>query len=597
MEQNEIKGIRHRFFFGFLVAGIVLAALLQTLWIPSVQQRILEFGELLIGRSLRRHEKWIGIMKNVAVFGSLLTLSFPFYFYEFKIRDFPCKQEIDLKIDGGGYTTGFARFLKNHGSLCLFTVLTTLAVYGIRLFSMNIGIDTEYAFFNKVLNWREIGRFGLVFMKQFQLFGLNLYFQNFVALAFLSVGTLSWAYFINLFFPEQNRSSFFVFAALLVSSQVWVESLYFTCMNAETAFLVMACPFVAFLMFSGVFENDRKKTVASVIALVFMIAVYQAVIVMFFCALMIGFAGYAGQKTRSEKDCVINGTKIAILFLIALLAYFALDRFFVAAVFHTEKSDYLNEMVSNSVVKTILSPALYAFELFQKDPTSFFIFCVFPICMGIVISMKKGIVHLLAFFAVFVSIFIFPFAGGGHVTIRAQYALPLATAFFMWFALENTSGKFRKALLAVFAIVCAFQIERSSMINFTDELRFVQDKNIALEIVRAVRKSGASEQTPVFIYGKHSPVYPGKSLVGEVVGHSVFEWNNKASPFDTTSHVAFINCLGFSFRGVSGNEAELMQKARKEALSMPDFPAEGSVKNVGDVVVVKLSETTFEMPF
>ena len=257
MNENENKVNRQKLFFAFLVAAIVFAVSLQILWIPSVQQRILEFGESIIGRPLRRHEKWIGVIKKVAVFGSFLLLSFPFCFYEFKIPSSFCRQEISLKnyMNEMGYAKGFAQFLKNHSLLCLFTVLATLAVYGIRLFSMNIGIDTELAFFNDILNWKEIGRFGLVILKRLRLFGLNLYFQNFFALAFLSIGTLAWVYLVNLFFPERNKSSFFIFAAIFVSSQVWVESLYFTCMNAETAFFSYGVSVCRILY---VFQRRRK---------------------------------------------------------------------------------------------------------------------------------------------------------------------------------------------------------------------------------------------------------------------------------------------------------------------------------------------------
>lgn len=597
MNRNENNGSRQKLFFAFIIVAIVLTAILQMLWIPSVQQRILKFAEQMIGRSLRRYEKWIGYMKLFAVFGSILILSFPFCFYEFKVPSSSHGQRTSLKnYMGEGYTKGFVRFLKNHSLLCLFTALTTLAVYGIRFFSMNIGIDTEYAFFNDILNWREIGRFGLVVLKRLRLFGLNLYFQNFLALTFLSIGTLSWAYFVNLFFPEQNKSSFFIFAAIFVSSQVWVESLYFTCMNAETAFLVMACPFVAFLMFSGTVENNRKLTIVSVIVLVFMIAMYQAIIVMFFCALMICFAGYEGQDANPEKFILVKAAKIALLLLISLLTYFALDKFFVAVVFRTQKSDYLTNNISNNIFAIILSPVTYLFSVLKNNPFGFLLFCIFPVCIGIAVTMKKGAVNLLAFFGILAGVFALPIiGGGGGVTLRAQYALLLAEAFFIYFALENTGGRFKKVLLIACSIICVLQIERSSMINYTDEIRFLQDKNIALEIAHAVQKTGASEQTPLFIYGKYSTVYTENNLIGEVPGFSVFEWCVSSSPLDATSGVSFINCLGFRFRGVSGNDKELIQKARLEAATMPDFPAEGSVRNLGDVVIVRLSETTFEI--
>ncbi len=98
MNKKENKESRQKLFFVFLIAGIVLAASLQILWIPNAQQRILEFAESMLGRSLARPEKWIGIMKQFAVCFPLLLLTFPFCFYEFKIPVSSHKQEINPKI-------------------------------------------------------------------------------------------------------------------------------------------------------------------------------------------------------------------------------------------------------------------------------------------------------------------------------------------------------------------------------------------------------------------------------------------------------------------------------------------------------------------
>ena len=68
--------------------------------------------------------------------------------------------------------------------------------------------------------------------------------------------------------------------------------------------------------------------------------------------------------------------------------------------------------------------------------------------------------------------------------------------------------------------------------------------------------------------------------------------------FDATGRgIAFINDVGFAgfdFKKVTEDGISFVMKAREVAATMSDYPSAGCVQNLGDVIVVRLSETTYQ---
>lgn len=77
---------------------------------------------------------------------------------------------------------------------------------------------------------------------------------------------------------------------------------------------------------------------------------------------------------------------------------------------------------------------------------------------------------------------------------------------------------------------------------------------------------------------------------GELIGMSIFNCNSETEPHyrDSTSRACNLSRnLALNFQACS--EKQLME-ARKEALNLPTWPSAGSVVDMGEYTIVKLSD-------
>ena len=139
---------------------------------------------------------------------------------------------------------------------------------------------------------------------------------------------------------------------------------------------------------------------------------------------------------------------------------------------------------------------------------------------------------------------------------------------------------------------CLFQIQDASLANYTDCLRYQQDKMVAHDIHRELQRQECGG-LPVILYGEHSSRYFIAHKFSEVSGHSIFEWTHPKDHKDSTDRgLLFMRALGYDY--ASTDDEALIQKARLAAEAMVDYPQPGFVQNLGDVVVVRLSETSYK---
>ena len=93
----------------------------------------------------------------------------------------------------------------------------------------------------------------------------------------------------------------------------------------------------------------------------------------------------------------------------------------------------------------------------------------------------------------------------------------------------------------------------------------------------------------MFIYGKYETRLNGAFIKKDMFGKG---------PLDATGRgIAFMNDVGFAgfdFKKVTADDMPLIMKAREAAETMPDYPSAGCVQNLGDIIVVRLSETTYQ---
>lgn len=138
-------------------------------------------------------------------------------------------------------------------------------------------------------------------------------------------------------------------------------------------------------------------------------------------------------------------------------------------------------------------------------------------------------------------------------------------------------------------IILVNQANITTRFIYTDEIRAQEDIRLATMINMKINDVASSEK-PIALVGSYSSQLNAACCRGELVGLSIFSMDQTALPhyFYSSNRVcSLMRTLGFPFNSV--NE-EQMLKAREQAFTMPSWPAEGSVVDAGEYVIVKLSE-------
>lgn len=531
----------------------------------------------------------------------------------------------------------FLSFLSENKLLVFISTITIIIVFGVKLTTISFGIDSEIHIDTKrYLNWMEIGRFGLVglqklwsnFLPNQELF--NPYLAVFLGCGFLLLGTLLWCFAIDLFSNSTIKKICYIpFAVLFISHQVWTEQVYFVCQNAECLFIVLLSPLVVYLLFKGSTKFDFIMILTGVIISTLCISVYQGITMLIYCGIFAMFILFKENSNLDKQHYIRIFVTLIVLMVINTGSYFIINKT-VKKLFHIQKNDYLTNMITiadTSILKRILHIVLYLYNLIFANikPLNNFVKSIVAkvartgwnaaeqnvqpnlitnilYAPGIIIffiqiikSKKRSFLYIMAAICVFLSILALQFAGGGG--IRSQYVLPFSFGFILLYATNSLSNSkytliYRFSFL-LFMLCGAKQVLISSMLNYSDVIRYKSDCRLCFELSEKITSVQTTPETPVLLYGMHKPQVPSNYLKGNPSGYSPFEWDAGLNILDCTSRgIAFMKAQGYNFTPVTDETS--IKKARIEAESMPDFPLQGCVKNLGDVIVVRLSESPYK---
>jgi len=512
-------------------------------------------------------------------------------------------------------------FCKNNIPLIIATTLTLFFCYGIKLFQYSIGIDTEQFMVDKsgIFEFNvNIGRFGsnflawLLHIKEFNPF--TAFFSTF---CILWLFTISHAYIIALFCKNTDKNNELIpFALVFASSPVWAEQFYFLAQAREVALMVLLCPFTIYIMFKGFIDKQKSKVIFAFLSLIFMTSVYQAMVPFFCCGVFICFMLFMETSDYKPKTYRNLCLKILAMFVCAMIAY-------VIIFYMVQKIQYLNDMNKwghTSIKESILRILLFAYTLTigsipqvqdiansiiasharsgmeaAKDIANiskvFGNILLLPLALLFIIKCitiaRKRYLYIIAAICVPLSIMFLAILGGNMPPIRAIYVLPLAFAFMFFFLIKNCSGKFRIAIICLALFTAAYQAQITAQLFYSDQLRYNEDVRLAYEIRNII----GDENLPIAIIGKYktSEKFHANFLQGEVIGHSFFEWGKDAREA-VERKLDFMRCLGINFKAPNDEQIE---RAIYEAAYMPSYPNPGYVKNLPDMIVVKLSDFNY----
>ena len=566
----------------------------------ELQDRLFQLGSKLNGTTLNR-EKW-GSFVLLFMTAALFFLTVPLYF--FKFDGYFVKEEIssNRKLWEMSFTEhirSYAAFVRGHLWLFALTVFVLLAAYGPKLFNEVISIDTELQINGNL--WRlsmSIGRFGYsLLQKIFHPFGFNVWFGTHLGFVNLLFGTLAWCHLVSLLFPSAKKVPLAVFAVLFASSNVWAAQMYFTLQSAEAMFIVLAAPFAVYGLFSGMLRGRWPQIALSALALAYLVAVYQAAVLLFCAGFLLCFVRHAGEDDGDEKERWMLALKLAGAVAVVLAVYFVCSKIVLAA-FGMQKADYLENRYLSKLGKIPLNIVTFLVMFSHGNPLAVAILLMSFPPYSFIVRRQKSAVRIIAMLLAPMLCFVLG-AISGRISFRTEFAMPLVLSFMVFLVLERFEGRVRRISVVLAAALCFLCMEETAMLNWTELRRHEQDKFLAQDLAVRIYALGTSEEigeTPVFIYGKCYTHLNGAYIKKDVFGRSVFTTSNTL--VDSTNRgltfMKDMNFAGFNLKPVSENDTRLVMKAREAAKTMPDYPSAGCVRNLGDVIVVRLSETTYD---
>lgn len=130
----------------------------------------------------------------------------------------------------------------------------TILIHGSKLFSENIGIDTEHIIYAReglYSSWDGIGRYGLIFLKN--LLGQHIYnhfFAGILTILCLIGAVVAFGYLFSYVKgkPQDKEGILlFLFSAAVIAHPIMTEQIYFSLQSAEVALSFILCAVSLFL--------------------------------------------------------------------------------------------------------------------------------------------------------------------------------------------------------------------------------------------------------------------------------------------------------------------------------------------------------------
>jgi len=545
---------------------------------------------------------------------------------------------------------GFCNFCKNNIPLIIAVSITLFFTYGIKLFWYSIGCDSELMMLHKfdILDsfaW-SIGRFGSLLCGKLLYFnGVNPFTVFFIAFCLIWFFTISWCYIIAVFSRGTGRNDKLIpFALVFMTMPVWAELFYFLTICAECALIISLCPYVIYLLFKGFLDNEKGKVICASILLVFMLSVYQAILPMFCCGVFICFvllSEYSEYEPQIYRNLCL---KLFITLLGSLMVYLLLVRT-VQAVNHIETASFFAENIlwgkvpiRDNIIRilalgymltvghiplfqSIVNPIIASYggsltwtNIEMINLTAYIskvhgnilllLFAVFFLVKMTFVGHRKipsgrRLLYMLAGIGIPLCIILLAIVGGNLPAMRTLFALPLAFAFMLFYLIRTCKNKVSIIVACLSLLIAVNQAQITAQLFYSAQMQFNRDEFFAYELNNLITKvQPEDKKLPVVIVGRYmiSSQFHVNVIRGEVIGTSIFAfgyriWNNKMY---TERALAFMKGLGINFDMPDENQIE---RALKEAVSIPPYPDPGCVKRMQDYIVIRLSEDLYENPW
>ena len=501
----------------------------------------------------------------------------------------------------------FKQYLyKNRWMLVISGIIFCL-IYGGWMFNMAPHIDTEpvinvpRAIYD---NWLPIGRYGLVFTEY--VFGLR-WFNPFVSTG-LGYAVLWFSGILFSYIFERCAGSSIsispIVSLLIFVSPLVVEQLYFDLQLFQVAWAYCLCAIATGLTYYGSAYRSKAAKIIAIACLVWTSSSYQIFVIMYVAAVVICFVLLCERYAFIEKrSCEIKYWLKLIVYLLLIFGVAQLLNTLIFRLCFQPDTGYLDGqrmwgvLSTAECIKNIIAHIVKAFSGIGVFYTCFLgisaVFCVAIALYRMVTSRPKhiGILLLLAMCFLQLTPFLMTIYMGAEPAPRSQLVYSFVLTGNTFFILRNCWRKRRLKIIGIAGLLVLLLQEGNwgTRLIYTDRISAQEDMRLAYAIESKIADI-TTEIKPLAFVGVYSNQLNNACVRGQLIGMSIFNCNSEVEPHyhGSTSRICNLSKnMSFDFQPCT---VEQLAEARKQALNMPIWPAQGSVADAGEYIIVKLSE-------
>jgi hypothetical protein len=240
------------------------------------------------------------------------------------------------------------------------------------------------------------------------------------------------------------------------------------------------------------------------------------------------------------------------------------------------------------IADTVLSVSQSVGNIFLLPAVILFLVIIF-------INAKKRIpagrrlLYVLAGFGIPVSILFLVLVSGEVIGTRILYALPFAAAFMFYYVSYRQKTVLRRVFYCLVLGSAFYQAQISQSLLEASVRLGEMDAKIAFDLdarTRGILENG--KKLPVVFIGNINHPFDRQIFRANEAGRSAFEsWLPADKGFLSERVLTLMNVYGFTYDIPSPEQAE---RAYKLSRDMPSYPENGCMKNLGDVIVIKMGD-------
>ena len=511
------------------------------------------------------------------------------------------------------------RFLKNSFNYWFFFILTGILSFGYALTHSAMGIDDEIETLSQFYILLGLNRLGLYITRKLLI--ANEYIPFLREFLFVLVYMFAINIYAKLF--EENFPKIFSETAKTIYSCImlafpFVGFLFcFMDTNLEYGLSFLFSAIAIYYFYNSNLCNKKKKYIIIFISLFISISFYETGIIYFMMAVL----AFSMFKIITNEDKNKIGYDLVNSFLLCVASLFTnwCILFFIRKILGFSKEERIYELIKynfssiNSFIisfKEVTLKFLNNFiETCRYDSASkiilisCFIFFLIIIFYSIKINKKILPIGIIFFLLPLVPLFLtgnYEF----YYRVYSPYNIFCAISFVLLYKICKKNEILRKICIVVIFYVVFSLIQELNRIFYTEYLKFQNDRMFAYSLYQEVLKLG---DKPLLIIGvKDNPKLNRNYYIeAPEINVSIFNWDRYDS-FEAEICVnrpyAFMKEQGYEVKAYKdyveiNNEQDyndFVENIKKLSFGMTIYPMNGSIKDCGDFILIKIGKSKFD---